>query len=111
LTAHETIIEYEFMYPLRLLIGCCLSVLCWTAGAVQVRPDDDKGSEPQLHRQAKLAGRANNLANANEVKGRQKNEQNQEEAKTAPERRTMSQEERRALRRQISETEVKYPRH
>lgn len=93
------------MRQLKLLMGCCVALLCWSVGATPVRPEEGKMGGVGFHKQAKLAGRAKNLDNPESRDANQKKVADQ----TVPERRVMSQEERRALRRQISETEVKYP--
>jgi hypothetical protein len=98
------------MRQLRLLIGCCLAVLSWNASSAQIGGGDGRGGEVPVHKQPKFAGRANNLANASTPPSKAKEPEKQGTTSTA-ERKPMSQEERRALRRQISETEMKYPRH
>jgi hypothetical protein len=96
------------MTLIRLVACCYLTALSYTVCAQGVKANENKVDErieAPIHRQEKLAGRANNDA------------QNKNPAAQYPlysqemhEKKPLSKEEKRALRRQINETEIKYPR-
>jgi hypothetical protein len=96
------------MTPIRLVVCCYLTALSYNALAQGVRANENKMDEridAPIHRQEKMAGRANNDAH-NKNPSAQYPLYSQE----AHEKKPLSKEEKRALRRQINETEIKYPR-
>jgi hypothetical protein len=70
---------------------------------------DERADEP-VHRQEKFAGRASTLTAANDPQNKFLNPQSAARIQDAHEKKPLSKEEKRALRRQINETENKYPR-
>ncbi len=85
-------------------------MLLWNTSSAQMGVSNDKGGEAMAHKQPKFVGRANNLANPGAQQSRSTEADKQANDPSLNEKKALSQEERRALRRQISETEVKYPR-
>jgi len=97
------------MLRLRLLLCCFLTCQCLISLAEAETPDTDRSVIPVAHRQGKYAGRAGNYANLNDAQKQNFNQQNLTVAKDTQERKALSKEERRALRRQVNESVSKYP--
>ena len=98
-------------FPLTLIcLSFAVSCSAWANGMrVQDMRSDDHAEEP-VHRQEKFAGRAGNVTAVVDAQNKSGNAQNAVRAQQAHEKKPLSKEERRALRRQINETENKYPR-
>jgi len=105
--------ELSLMSRFRLMMIClCLALSCstWARG---LRAQDSRigehADEPARH-QEKFAGRAGNVPPVVDAQNKSVNTQSAVHAQEAHEKKPLSKEERRALRRQINETENKYPR-
>jgi len=99
------------MRPIRLMLCGFITLLSCSAWAgVNQFNDNTNGQRNVHHKQERLAGRAN-LVNNNDRQTRNPPAQNSTSISSAHEKSLMSKEERRDLRRQINETESKYPRN
>jgi hypothetical protein len=102
------------MLRLRFLLRCllCLWLTCQyqISQAQEAGSDGDRPATPVVHRQGKYAGRAGNYANLNDGQKQNYSQQNFPVQKEGQERKALSKEERRALRRQVNESVSKYPR-
>jgi len=103
------------MTGLRFLICCYLSAFvcgAWAGGAqANAQMSDDRlvdRNEPGSHKQEKFAGRANSPAN--EVALKNPNAKYPLYTTESHDKKPLSKEEKRALRRQINETEIMYPK-
>ncbi|MET3107461.1 hypothetical protein AAKU67_001471 [Oxalobacteraceae bacterium GrIS 2.11] len=103
------------MTGLRFLICCSLSALAcaaWAGGAqTNVQASDDRPvdrNDPGIHKQEKFAGRAN--SQSNEVALKNPNAKYPSYTTELHDKKPLSKEEKRALRRQINETEIMYPK-
>jgi len=106
-------VELSPMSRLRLLMVCMLSTLCYSAWADGLRTRDgriDEHVDEPVRHQEKFAGRASTLTAANDPQSKIQNPQGSARIQDAHEKKSLSKEEKRALRRQINETENKYPR-
>lgn len=98
------------MRRFQLLFCCLLTALSFTTQAQGARGNDVKlsdSSDSSERKQEKFAGRANNNAGTNDIK---KSNTHYPLYTETREKKPLSKEERRALRRQVNETETKYPR-
>lgn len=101
------------MTSLRLFICCYLSVLTCDVWAGIIQADGNVAtdrSDPVVHKQEKLAGRANNVSNVSGTVNKNLNAQYPVYTQEMRGKKPMSKEEKRALRRQINETETMYPK-
>ena len=116
------------MTDFRLFSRCHLLALSFWAcatsvGAAQVgdntansKINSKAGSKPAgqidlaiAHKPEKLAGRANNASDTNAATGKNSNDRSASYLHEVHEKKPLSKEEKRALRRQVSETEGTYP--
>jgi len=94
------------MSRFRLLTCYFVFLLSCGAVAAKVGATENKVDEMQGHKQEKFAGRADNLASVNDAQSKDRTSSFAQ----AHEKKPLSQEEKRNLRRQINETEIRYPK-
>ena len=97
------------MRQIRLMLCSLFALLSYSAWAGGNQFNENKNDGRNVHhKQERLAGRAN-LVNNNDRQARNSANQNSAWGASAHEKSLLSREERRALRRQINETESRYP--
>lgn len=96
---------------LRLRLSLCFFLLCqcFISLADEAPADGDKTVRTAAHRQGKYAGRAGNYASLNNNQKQNLSQQNPTVVGDAQERKALTKEERRALRRQVNESVSSYP--
>ena len=98
------------MSRLPLFLCCFLSSLSLPGLADDTAVDGSKALAPAVHKQEKFAGRAGRLADINNTTRQNSSQVSPSVDGPVHERKALTKEERRALRRQINESEVRYPR-
>ena len=93
------------MSRFRLFLCCFLSAFSYGA---QAGAHEGTNKPDATHRQEKLAGRAGGFSGVNDVQGKNRSAYAQD-AQDAHEKKPLSKEEKRALRRQVNEAEIRYP--